>query len=545
MDPFNHAIAVVKSRLESGAWQTGERMPSIAGLAAMCAVSRTTMWKALKKLQAESMLHAKQRGAIIAGPPGIARLPYTQTGTVWERVKLHIARDLDDGAFPQGNLPFVNKLALRYDVSSITVRKALHQLAREGVLESGGHRYAVARNRGHRRMGKIAVISVGDSEISLPAGDFRTRQVVEGFELLSMEQGYESRFAGFNDRDTESLLSVQRTLKKYENIEGFVVNLWNPWDEALRNRWFDLVHHLVSRKLPVVILDQSGNFILPDYLCTNPFIRMFRIAGVGAGESVAQAILRYGHRHIAFVTPYAAHHWVQDRYGGLCRHVGQYGPPGSTVNLCGLDEIKDLSELVLELLDLDKDDIVPLFGRRFAQPAIEDMYKTLDRIKRKKLLPNLDHDLKALTIRSDARHLCELAGKRHDAEMFGSLYESMYDWASTYALEIYLRPFFSGILKKKEITAWVCADDKTGLPALSFLSSAGKKVPGEIAVVGFDNWPHDFLQGLSSYDFNMYGMVRQAIRTISDKKEFRSRPAISTVEGFFVERRSIQSKRAG
>jgi hypothetical protein len=220
-------------------------------------------------------------------------------------------------------------------------------------------------------------------------------------------------------------------------------------------------------------------------------------------------------------------------------------PPGSTVNLCGLDEIKDLSELVLELLDLDKDDIVPLFGRRFAQPAIEDMYKTLDRIKRKKLLPNLDHDLKALTIRSDARHLCELAGKRHDAEMFGSLYESMYDWASTYALEIYLRPFFSGILKKKEITAWVCADDKTGLPALSFLSGAGKKVPGEIAVVGFDNWPHDFLQGLSSYDFNMYGMVRQAIRTISDKKEFRSRPAISTVEGFFVERRSIQSKRAG
>jgi DNA-binding LacI/PurR family transcriptional regulator len=68
----------------------------------------------------------------------------------------------------------------------------------------------------------------------------------------------------------------------------------------------------------------------------------------------------------------------------------------------------------------------------------------------------------------------------------------------------------------------------------------GKKVPAEIAVVSFDNWDHDFLKGLSSYDFNMRGMVRQAIRVISDKKEFSKSTPITAIEGFLVERRSIQ-----
>lgn len=545
MTPFDHAFSLIKSRLESGAWQTGERMPSIARLAAMCSVSRTTMWKVLKRLQSESLLHARQRGAIIAGPPGAAQFPHTQPGTVWERVKSRIVRDLGDNVFPQGNLPFVNKLALRYGVSGITVRKALHQLAQEGILQSGGHRYTVVSHRAHRRMGKIVMISGGDAEISLPVGDSRTRQVVEGFELLCMEQGYESRFAGFNERGADSLLIVQKILKRLAEVEGFVINLWNPWDEALRRRWFDLLHYLVTWKLPVLILDQSGTLVLPGYLSANPYIRIFRIAGIRAGESVAQTMLRYGHKHIGFITPYTAHQWVRERYDGVCRHSAQYGGAGSTVEFFGLDDIRDLSELTLELLDLDKKDIVPLFGRRFARPGIQAMYATLDRIKRRKLLPNLDKDLRVLTIRSDARYLCELAGKPHDQEMFGTLYGSMYDWASTYALEAYLRRFFAGILKKKEITAWICADDKTGLAALSFLSEVGVKVPGEIAVVGFDNWPHDFLKGFSSYDFNMHGMVRQAIRMIANREEFENCPPIHSVEGFVVERRSIQLKRKG
>jgi hypothetical protein len=211
---------------------------------------------------------------------------------------------------------------------------------------------------------------------------------------------------------------------------------------------------------------------------------------------------------------------------------------GETKKGCG--PIADLSDLVLELLGLDHSEVRALFGETFAPEGIQVMLQTLERIAERKLLTLSHEDTKLATIRSEARHLAGLARQPHDSEVFAKLYTAMYSRASTYAFEPYLRPFFEKILSQSGATAWVCSDDKTALTALAFLSRHGKKVPGDITVLGFDDWPGDFMAGLSSYNFNMSGMVRM----IADPKSMRERALVSEGDGYVVERKTTGRRSA-
>jgi DNA-binding LacI/PurR family transcriptional regulator len=67
----------------------------------------------------------------------------------------------------------------------------------------------------------------------------------------------------------------------------------------------------------------------------------------------------------------------------------------------------------------------------------------------------------------------------------------------------------------RSITAWICANDEIAIPALNYLSSCKIKVPDEIAVIGFDNHPFAFEAGLSSFDFDIPNIIRQALGFIT------------------------------
>jgi DNA-binding LacI/PurR family transcriptional regulator len=99
---------------------------------------------------------------------------------------------------------------------------------------------------------------------------------------------------------------------------------------------------------------------------------------------------------------------------------------------------------------------------------------------------------------------------------------------------------FSVAFEKTKATAWVCQEDKTALGAVSFLRSHGIRVPEDISVVGFENWREAYEQHLTTYDFNMAGMVRQALLMILDENLFQNKPAISEVDGYVVERRTTR-----
>ena len=70
MNSVNHAYTIVRDKLAASGWPPGAHLPSLGELARECGVSRTTMWRAVGLLKAELLIDVRNRGAIIAGPPG-------------------------------------------------------------------------------------------------------------------------------------------------------------------------------------------------------------------------------------------------------------------------------------------------------------------------------------------------------------------------------------------------------------------------------------------------------------------------------------------
>jgi DNA-binding LacI/PurR family transcriptional regulator len=146
----------------------------------------------------------------------------------------------------------------------------------------------------------------------------------------------------------------------------------------------------------------------------------------------------------------------------------------------------------------------------------------------------------AIEVRREARHLIEIAQRPHDKIFLERLLEGVFDRASLHTLEALMAPLFARALSASRSTAWAISDDKTASVAAAFLSKHGKKIPDDISLISFDNWPLAFSEGLSSYDFNFPGLVQQAILMIIDEKSLKSRPVISEVDGYVVERRTTR-----
>jgi DNA-binding LacI/PurR family transcriptional regulator len=75
----------------------------------------------------------------------------------------------------------------------------------------------------------------------------------------------------------------------------------------------------------------------------------------------------------------------------------------------------------------------------------------------------------------------------------------------------FLLPRFEEALSDRSVTAWVGFNDTVALLAYSFLLSNGIKVPEDISVIGFDDTIASYGYNLSSYNFNVDGMITEAL----------------------------------
>jgi DNA-binding LacI/PurR family transcriptional regulator/DNA-binding transcriptional regulator YhcF (GntR family) len=538
MDPVQAAFETIRNRLETGAWSPGERMPVLIELAKLCGVSRGTMWKALSLLKKESLLHTKPRGAILAGAEGFPEKTSPSKGLLWERVKIRLGKEVLAGAFAGQFLPPANKLARRYGITAHTVGKSLEQLVREGLLVADGRKYRHMLSDSRISQPPFVLISAGTRDHGIFVKDPRTQSVVESFERECSRLNHSLRSVGYNVYEAPALTDIESALQETRNPAGYIVNIWNPWNEIHRNRWLDLLHQLNARKVPVIVIDQSGNLPFPRSLAASQHFRVLRIASVRAGAMAADFLFRHGHKRIAYVTPFFNQEWSRSRYEGLCQYFRQYGAVDCGVEYFASGELADANDLRLALLNLDKSELESLYRDRLQRDEIESMKSTLDRLG-KMSLPNMFRkDPVTATLRSMTKSLIRQIRSPHDIASCNEVLERIEGLVDQQAMRIYLRPFLSGILKKSTSTAWVCSEDRTALNALLFLKSHRRKVPNEISVLGFDNWKEAYEQNLSTYDFNMDGMVKQALMMIMDTKSLKSAPVISEVDGYVVERRT-------
>lgn len=104
-----------------------------------------------------------------------------------------------------------------------------------------------------------------------------------------------------------------------------------------------------------------------------------------------------------------------------------------------------------------------------------------------------------------------------------------------------LRTDTATLLTDRSITAWVTANDITGLACLQLLRTRRIDVPGELTVTAFDNTFAALLNGLTSYDFSARAAAEAMIRfLVSPQWNARRDTRENTVEiaGTVSERRT-------
>ena len=540
MNTIDNTYATIKARLIAGEWKSGERLPSLAQLAKQYAVSRTTMWRAVGRLQHEGVVHARMRGAIIAGSVKETRPAPAPALHPWELLKKQIAQGILLGTIPTGPLPPICKQALQHGVAIDTMKKALTALVCEGILIQEGRCIRPARTAYQYGTTTAILISQGAFRSGISIGEVRTERVVEAFERESSRLSIVPRSEGFDPFHPSALIELRATIEATPRICGFVVNFWKPWDEAGFGRWLDLLRYLCTTRLPIVLIDQSGATEFPSDITANRFVRILRIAGVSAGERVADFLIAKGHLQIAYLTPMENVHWSQNRSRCLRQRLQKYGNANADIKVFGPADAADTNDLVLAILGLGPTGIERLYRERLSTHERGDLVQRLTQENFQSLRAAVARGKPAATLHALAAFLSRLADRPHDPAIFDAILEALIHNASNTAGIPHLNALFERVYRESTATVWVCSDDKTGIRAVEFLRRKGRKVPENISVFGFENWRESHEMHLSTYDFNMPGMVQQALLMILDEKARKARPAVSEVEGFVVERRTTR-----
>jgi DNA-binding LacI/PurR family transcriptional regulator len=132
-----------------------------------------------------------------------------------------------------------------------------------------------------------------------------------------------------------------------------------------------------------------------------------------------------------------------------------------------------------------------------------------------------------------------MADKGFDEEVLGSFRTDMMNAMGNRIQGVLLEPLLEDAYRRKDVTAWVGANDHIALRAVEFLSARGVRVPEDISVAGFDNTHAAFQGNLSSYDFNAPGIVHRLLEHVVGPARAGVRNAAgepSEIEGMVIER---------
>jgi DNA-binding LacI/PurR family transcriptional regulator/DNA-binding transcriptional regulator YhcF (GntR family) len=545
VNKLNAAYEKLKKNLIAEEWPAGTRLPSLANLAIICAVSRATIWKVVSRLKQESLVHTRERGHIIAGPFGAAReisvkRNLAAPGPLWKRLAVTVGKEILSGSFSEARLPPISKLAVYYGVAVPTLHKSLDMLVADGIINKEGLRYLQNKGNFRTNQSRIVFISTADAGGKIDVAEFRTQTLLQSFEREAPRMGFEATCEPFNVLSADGLLEITNRFKDSRNLSGAILNIWNAWDRPIWQRWTDLITLLAKKSIPTIVADQSGNLEIPGTLLRSGTVRLIRISSVQAGIRVGEALHHRGHRRIAFISPNHPTDWAQGRYNGLLNYFERYGGSSSNVTLYTRDIPISNYELIFALLNLDEKGVHALHFEQYSEERIRSLYPILKRSQKLRLSSVVSDQTMSQTLRPMVDAMQELMGKKHDTRTLVRLQQFVGSIATDRALAVWMTPLFNTVLSKGNATAWVCPSDQIALAALSFLESRKIEVPGKISVIGFDNWQEAHEQQLSTFDFNMHGMIQEALLMIFDRKEFRRKPVVSEVDGYVVERRTTK-----
>ncbi|MDG5816059.1 GntR family transcriptional regulator [Chitinispirillales bacterium ANBcel5] len=483
----------LNTMLQKGVWKPGDKLPSIRMLAKSAGVSPVPMWRAVNSLADDGTLEVIQGSGVRVKP--YPEEPSAQIRKGWVGLRDRIHKDILCGFYPPDSLmPTLKEMRVHYGVSFRTLKKALDNLEGSGSITQEFRTYRVVSFSSQKATAKIVLLGWCHPQVEMqtrtPWGEefLRTcENLCSGMRLNLCIYNYSLENGVLLYKDQEG--NKSSILNTDDTVVGYLLWAQSP-DELYR----EVISRLNHFKKPVAVLQEGSQLRVSDLLKHNRSMKIFSIAtGTKAAQNVATFLVENGHKKIAYISPFHKSDWSKARYHGLQEIYSRLGSDGNvypfTIDSYGLshefrDAIKHPDQILKEIMPT-------LTHNSFPERMISSIYK---------MGPTIHRKMEVEVVRA------------------------------------FMQPLLTKALQNEDCTAWVCASDYAAFIAMDFLDQNNKK----IALIGFDDTFEAFRRGLTSYNFNIRGLVQAMLSYIinpSSESITKSSGAFE-IEGMLVKRRT-------
>ncbi len=458
----------LRSQIRQGAADGNPRLPTLRIQAKKAGVSLVTMVRAARSLAEQKLItivagkglwineleHPYKESAHAAAPPPSPH---------WRKTADTLISRIQTGAYGKGAfLPPISQLAADSGVCHATMRKALEYVCEKKICTRVGKKIQPVHSQEPRSAATIILFTLADSAGKPRVKSQRDHVLISQFEHQCAISSIHLHIYGIPaDADRHFFASkiVPRLekIRQSKRILGYVIRI------AYLKFFPDLID-LLPRET-TALLDENGSPEIPSLLYRkNLFVYSIAFTRT-PGRIVGNYLASLGHTKLAFFAFFPEDDWPHNRLEGLRETFYPQNPNAIHPFL-----------VQKEPFDAFKQKIVPemaFSGVTIAIPPAE--YRE-----------RLDALMNRFCIN-------EYTG-------------------------YYLGKLFREAIKDPAITAWVCDNDRTAVLAHDFLRKEGKRIPEDIALIGFDNEDDSLKYRISTYDFNTPITVRSIINLLLEPR---------------------------
>jgi DNA-binding transcriptional regulator YhcF (GntR family) len=511
------AINFLKQGFSQGLF--GRKLPSIKTLATGADVSFVTMWKAInilrhdvtfsnlsKTLTAKNDVINKTSQNILESSSADSNFQFKENyEPLWQKSLSRIKQDILTGRFSPGTLlPSRKELESMYNISYPTLKKVIEILCEEKIIMPHQRGYIVSPLTKSESSSRIVAIGCGweDGTLWMDHQDKNYFRILESECIQSKIALDIVVYCQHNDKIAfiDTITKKPYDLSK-NNILSFILIIAN-----LGIQPEDVLKRLIIEKKPIAVLDVVGGWEIPSQLFNNYYVQLFTVTmSITPPKKIAQYLLNLGHKNIAFFSPFHKAEWSKQRLKGIAETYNEAGYKNN------------VKTFVLDKYAFQWDYLQSGYNSEKDVKEIVNEYNKWKKYTNSEFFRKFGHISYNIS-----KYLTEWNCAT------GEIYHQMIS-------------LFKEALKDKEITAWVMANDYTATLALDYLKEIKVSVPEDISLISFDNTLDAMEYRITSYDFNLNGIVSIMLRYAlwpSSVVTHRTKSIIE-VDGAIIDRRSV------
>ena len=227
-----------------------------------------------------------------------------------KEITAQLVKDIMAGVYSEaGRLPSEAKLSEHFGVSRMTLRGALDELRRQGLIEKRNGSGSFLTKRALRRSGLIGLV-IPDYE----SYEFFA-EIKKETERHAARLGYRISLIHTSEHQREAIVrDIRRKARELavERAEGVIFRPFVPEDMAAANR--EIVSIFRHAQIPVVLID--SDIARPPKRSDCDLVT---VDNVGAGRQIADHLHERGYRRIAFLmenrNPFTNANWSNRLFG--------------------------------------------------------------------------------------------------------------------------------------------------------------------------------------------------------------------------------------